>query len=82
MDHMQMLIKFFDFCFVLSARLASYLEQPSGKKYEVRSFLERYQTWQPSDFDMFLAKNRENCKMMVDRFLEEGLAVESRFIAS
>jgi hypothetical protein len=37
-----MLIEFFDFCFVLSARFASYLEQPNGNKYEVRSFLERY----------------------------------------
>jgi hypothetical protein len=38
--------------------------------------------WVPSEYDMYLAKNREACKMMVDKFEEEGLAVESRFVAS
>lgn len=54
--HLQTLVEFFDFCFVLSLRFSEYLTQPTGNKYEVRSFLELYQTWTP-DYDLYLHKH-------------------------
>lgn len=77
-----MLGEFFDFCFVIAQRFAGYLLQTQGNKYEVKSFLERYSAWMPTEYDMFQRKHHEAVERMVAKFEEEALAIESRFMQS
>lgn len=82
LDHLDQLVEFFAFCFSLSGRLASYLGQTTGNKYEVRSFLELYSTWTPPDYDPFSLQAAQQVGLLVEKFENEGLAIEARFISS
>lgn len=53
LEHLAMVFEFFEFCYVLANRFRSYLLETNGNKYEIKSFLELYETWQTSDYDMF-----------------------------
>lgn len=59
LEHLLSLVELFEFAFALSARFAGYLAQTTGNKYELRSFLELYSTWQPSEYDPFSEKSKE-----------------------
>jgi hypothetical protein len=54
LEHLEKIVEFFLFCSVLAGRFRQYLLQTSGNKYEIKSFLELYETWSTTEYDMFL----------------------------
>ena len=78
-DHLHGLFEFFEFCTIIAQRFSEYLKQPHGNKYELRSFLERYQSLQPS-YDFWQNENKVEVEIFIEKFEVEATGLEGKFL--
>jgi len=73
------LFEFYEFCTIIAQRYSEYLKQPHGNKYELKSFLERYQSLQPT-YDIWQNENTVEVDIFIEKFEAEATGLEGKFL--
>ena len=80
LQHTMQILDFIESCTVIASRFSEFMKQQilQQRTYEMKSFVERYQTVQPQ-FDMWALDKQFEARDFIDKFEAEALRIEKRF---
>ena len=80
LQHTMQILDFIESCTVIASRFSEFMKQQilQQRTYEMKSFVERYQTVQPQ-FDMWALDKQFEARDFIEKFEAEALRIEKRF---